>query len=98
MHRLDIGIAAIATLGAGVLAGIGFDGYDELGLRLDAPHSVNEVARIGSAKLQTKLAAKLTRAQSSFITGGTEIGEASFDVLRRGIVHVGAHFGNANGH
>src|SRR5579872_6624637 len=62
VHRLDIAIAAVPAFRAGVLARIGFYGNDELGLRLDAPHRVDEIARVLSAKLEAKLTAHLAGA------------------------------------
>lgn len=59
---LGVAVAAVAAFCAGVLAGIRFYGDDELGFGLNAPHRVDEIARVLGAELKAKLAAHLARA------------------------------------
>src|SRR5271169_4427234 len=59
MDGLDVTIAAVSAFRAGVLAGITLYGDDELGFGFNAPHRVNEIARILGAELEAKLATHL---------------------------------------
>jgi hypothetical protein len=52
MARLDVLVSPVATLRAGVLAGIAFYRDHELRFGLHAPHRVNQVAGILSAQLR----------------------------------------------
>jgi hypothetical protein len=56
---LNVAIAAVGTLQASVLAGIAFDGDDQLRFRFDALHRVNKIAGVLGAKLEAKLTAHL---------------------------------------
>src|SRR5271154_2115347 len=51
MARLDILVSPITALRAGVLARIAFHRNDKFRFGLNPPHSINQVARILSAKL-----------------------------------------------
>ena len=53
----------LSRCGADAAAGIGPDRHDEVRLRFDAPHHVDQIAGIGGAQLQTELAAQLARAE-----------------------------------
>ena len=55
--RPYVSITVIPALGAGVHAGITFDGNDELGLWLNAPHCIHQIATIVGAQLETELLA-----------------------------------------
>ena len=63
---LNVAIAAVPALRAGVLAGIAFDGDDQLGIWFDAPHGVNEIAGVLGAKLEAQLTAHLAGAKRLF--------------------------------
>ncbi len=66
--RLDIAIAAIAALCAGMLAGIALHGNYELRFRFDAPHRVNQIASILGAEFKAKLAAEFSGTETRFIS------------------------------
>lgn len=55
---LDISIAAVGALCAGVLAGVAFDGDHQLRFWIDAPHRINQIAGVLSTQLKAKLAAQ----------------------------------------
>ena len=65
--RLDVLVSPITALRAGVLARIAFHRNDKSRFGLNPPHSINQVARILSAKLQAKLAAHFARGERCFI-------------------------------
>jgi len=95
--RPDVSVAAIGTLGARMLAGIRLYGDDEFRLGLDAPHHVNQVARVLGTQLETELPTHLARAEPGVIFRGAQIDEARFDRLRGLTVHVPAHLGDTYG-
>lgn len=97
MRGLDVGVTVVAAFGAGMLAGIGFHGDDEFGFGFDAPHGIDEIAGILSAKLQPELAAHLAGTERFFAGRFAKIGEASFDILRGGESDERAHLGDVNG-
>jgi hypothetical protein len=91
--RFNVAIATIATLCAGVLARITFDGNHELRFGFDAPHGINQVAGILGAEFQAELAAEFTGAEACFVSRRAEIGEMGFDGLGSESIQIGTHFG-----
>ena len=61
--RLDPRVAGGAALPVGALAGVALERDLERGLRVEAPHHVDEVAAVLRAQLEAELAARLARGE-----------------------------------
>ena len=89
--RLDVLVSPITALRAGVLARIAFHRNDKSRFGLNPLHSINQVARILSAKLQAKLAAHFAGGERRFIWRWAEIGESRFSHWLRIRVEIRPH-------